>query len=151
MNSHAHHPPQLRKTRPRHRSPLLAPHSVLTSASTQPPAAETARPASDASLGPIKQINAGLLNIGYAEAGPADGPAVILLHGWPYDIHAFVDVAPIMAAKGYRVIIPHLRGHGEHHVSFREHYAQRPTRRRRSRHHCPHGRAENSASADRRF
>lgn len=64
------------------------------------------------SLGTIKQINAGVLNIGYAEAGPADGKPVILLHGWPYDIHSFVDVAPILASKGYRVIIPHLRGHG---------------------------------------
>jgi pimeloyl-ACP methyl ester carboxylesterase len=63
-------------------------------------------------FGPLKQIDAGLLNVGYAEAGPADGPVVILLHGWPYDIHSFVDVAPLLAAKGYRVIVPHLRGHG---------------------------------------
>jgi pimeloyl-ACP methyl ester carboxylesterase len=54
----------------------------------------------------LKQINAGLLNVGYAEAGPTDGPAVILLHGWPYDIHSFVEVAPPLAAQGYRVIIP---------------------------------------------
>jgi len=67
---------------------------------------------SGASFGTIKQIKAGLLNIGYAEAGPADGPPVILLHGWPYDIHSFVDVAPILAARGYRVIIPHNRGYG---------------------------------------
>ncbi|MBR0666279.1 alpha/beta hydrolase [Roseomonas hellenica] len=64
------------------------------------------------SFGAIKQIDAGELNIGYAEAGPAGGPPVILLHGWPYDIHAFVDVAPLLAARGYRVIVPHLRGHG---------------------------------------
>jgi pimeloyl-ACP methyl ester carboxylesterase len=64
------------------------------------------------SFGTIKQINAGLLNVGYAEAGPANGPAVILLHGWPYDIHSFVDVAPLLAAEGYRVIVPYLRGHG---------------------------------------
>ena len=70
------------------------------------------RTAGNISLGAIKQIDAGLLNTGYAEAGPADGPVVILLHGWPYDIHAYVDVAPLLAAKGYRVIIPHLRGHG---------------------------------------
>src|SRR6476619_1490573 len=56
----------------------------------------------------IKQINAGVLNVGYAETGPANGPPVILLHGWPYDIHAFIDVAPILAAKGYRVIVPYL-------------------------------------------
>src|SRR2546428_12664256 len=60
----------------------------------------------------IKQIDAGVLNVGYAEAGPANGPPVILLHGWPYDIHAFEEVAPILAAKGYRVIIPYLRGYG---------------------------------------
>jgi pimeloyl-ACP methyl ester carboxylesterase len=64
------------------------------------------------SFGPIKQINAGLLNVGYAEAGPATGPAVILLHGWPYDIYSFVDVTPILSAKGYRVIVPYLRGYG---------------------------------------
>ncbi|MGP6190583.1 MAG: alpha/beta fold hydrolase, partial [Vulcanimicrobiaceae bacterium] len=60
----------------------------------------------------LKQINAGLLDIGYAEAGPTDGPVVILLHGWPYDIHSYVDVAPILAAAGYRVIVPYLRGYG---------------------------------------
>lgn len=60
----------------------------------------------------LKQINAGVLNIGYAEEGPATGSVVILLHGWPYDIHSFVDVAPILAAAGYRVIVPYLRGYG---------------------------------------
>jgi len=60
----------------------------------------------------IKQINTGLLNIGYADVGPADGPAVILLHGWPYDIHSYVDVAPILAKAGYRVIVPYIRGYG---------------------------------------
>jgi pimeloyl-ACP methyl ester carboxylesterase len=64
------------------------------------------------SFGPLKQIDAGLLNVGYAEAGPADGPAVVLLHGWPYDIHSYIDVAPLLAARGYRVIIPYLRGYG---------------------------------------
>jgi len=64
------------------------------------------------SFAPLKQIDAGLLNVGYAEAGPADGPAVILLHGWPYDIYSFVDVAPLLAAKGYHVVIPYLRGYG---------------------------------------
>ena len=57
-------------------------------------------------------MNAGVLTIGYAEAGPAEGPVVILLHGWPYDIHSFVDVSPLLAAQGYRVIVPHLRGYG---------------------------------------
>ena len=71
-----------------------------------------AKPGTNASFGTIRQINAGVLNIGYAEAGPADGPAVILLHGWPYDIHTYVDVAPLLAASGYRAIIPYLRGYG---------------------------------------
>ncbi|HEY6321959.1 MAG TPA: alpha/beta hydrolase [Thermoanaerobaculia bacterium] len=70
------------------------------------------RPRTNTSLGALKQIDAGVLNVGYAEAGPADGPAVILLHGWPYDIHSFVDVAPLLASAGYRVIVPHLRGYG---------------------------------------
>jgi len=64
------------------------------------------------SFGPLKQIDAGVLNVSYAEAGPADGAPVILLHGWPYDIHSFVDVAPLLAAAGYRVIVPYLRGYG---------------------------------------
>lgn len=63
-------------------------------------------------LEPLKSIDAGTLNIGYYEAGPASGTPVILLHGWPYDIHMFVDVAPALAAAGYRVIVPHLRGYG---------------------------------------
>ncbi|UWU75515.1 alpha/beta hydrolase [Bradyrhizobium huanghuaihaiense] len=64
------------------------------------------------SFAPLKQIDAGVLSVGYAEAGPAEGPAVILLHGWPYDVYSFVDVAPLLAAEGYRVIVPFLRGHG---------------------------------------
>jgi pimeloyl-ACP methyl ester carboxylesterase len=64
------------------------------------------------SFGALKQIDAGVLNIGYAEAGPADGPVIILLHGWPYDIHAFVDVVALLASAGYRVIVPYLRGYG---------------------------------------
>ena len=62
--------------------------------------------------GPPKQIDAGELNVGYAEAGPADGPVALLLHGWPYDIHSFVGVTPILASAGYRVIVPYLRGYG---------------------------------------
>jgi pimeloyl-ACP methyl ester carboxylesterase len=64
------------------------------------------------SLGPLHQIDAGLLNVGYAESGPGDGPAVLLLHGWPYDIHSYEEVAPLLAAEGYRVIVPYLRGYG---------------------------------------
>jgi len=70
------------------------------------------KPGTKISFDSLKQINAGLLNVGYAEAGPADGPPAILLHGWPYDIHSFVDVAPILASAGYRVIVPYLRGYG---------------------------------------
>jgi pimeloyl-ACP methyl ester carboxylesterase len=70
------------------------------------------KPGTNTSFASLKQIDAGLLNIGYAEAGPADGEPVILLHGWPYDIHSFVDVAPLLASAGYRVIVPYLRGYG---------------------------------------
>src|SRR2546425_4416227 len=72
----------------------------------------TIKPGTKTSFGSLKQIDAGVLNVGYAEAGPADGPAAILLHGWPYDIHSFVDVAPLLASAGYRVIVPYLRGYG---------------------------------------
>ena len=70
------------------------------------------QPGTSTSFGPLKQIDAGVLSVGYAEAGPADGPTVMLLHGWPYDIHSFVDVAPLLASAGYRVIVPYLRGYG---------------------------------------
>ena len=70
------------------------------------------RTANNTSFASVKQIDAGLLNVGYAEAGPANGPVVLLLHGWPYDIYSFVDVAPLLASKGYRVIVPYLRGYG---------------------------------------
>jgi pimeloyl-ACP methyl ester carboxylesterase len=72
----------------------------------------TNTPGTNTSFGPLKQVDAGVLDVGYAEAGPADGPAVVLLHGWPYDIHSFVEVAPLLAAAGYRVIMPYLRGYG---------------------------------------
>src|SRR3954463_752286 len=70
------------------------------------------KPGTNTSFGSLKQIDAGVLNVGYAEAGAAGGPVVILLHGWPYDIHSYVDVAPLLASAGYRVIIPYLRGYG---------------------------------------
>ena len=70
------------------------------------------KPGTHASFATLEQIDAGVLNVGYAEAGPANGPPVILLHGWPYDIHSFVDVAPLLASAGYRVIVPYLRGYG---------------------------------------
>jgi pimeloyl-ACP methyl ester carboxylesterase len=71
-----------------------------------------ARAATESSFAPLKQIDAGVLNVGYAEAGPANGTPVLLLHGWPYDIHTYVDVAPLLAQAGYRVIVPSLRGYG---------------------------------------
>jgi pimeloyl-ACP methyl ester carboxylesterase len=77
-----------------------------------PAGAAPIRTGTNTSFASLKQIDAGLLNVGYAEAGPADGPAVVLLHGWPYDIHSFVDVAPLLASAGYRVIVPYLRGYG---------------------------------------
>jgi pimeloyl-ACP methyl ester carboxylesterase len=70
------------------------------------------KPGTNKSFGLLKQIAAGLLNVGYAEMGPGGGPPVILLHGWPYDIHSFVDVAPLLASAGYRVIVPYVRGYG---------------------------------------
>jgi pimeloyl-ACP methyl ester carboxylesterase len=83
------------------------------SAETRPADAPTAiGPATNTSFGPLKQIDAGVLNVGYAEAGPADGRPVLLLHGWPYDIHSFVEVAPLLGSAGYRVIVPYLRGYG---------------------------------------
>jgi len=77
-----------------------------------PADAAAMKPGTTTSFGVLKQINAGVLNIVYAEAGPADGPAVILLHGWPYDIHSFADVTPALASAGYRVIVPFVRGYG---------------------------------------
>ena len=79
---------------------------------TKAVAADAPAGSTKSSFGPLKQVNAGLLNVGYAEAGPAGGPPVILLHGWPYDIYSFVDVAPLLASAGYRVIVPYVRGYG---------------------------------------
>ena len=97
---------------------IAAAQLVMTgSARAQPGNARPAvlpaiKPGTNTSFGPLKQIDAGVLNVGYAEAGPADGRVVILLHGWPYDIYSYVDVAPLLASAGYRVIIPYLRGYG---------------------------------------
>lgn len=76
------------------------------------PTVPTVAPGTHTSFAKLKQVRAGVLDVGYAEAGPAHGPVVICLHGWPYDIHSFVDVAPLLAEQGYRVIVPYLRGHG---------------------------------------
>src|SRR2546423_12512303 len=79
---------------------------------TQPSEVSTMPPHTPTAFGPVKQIDAGVLHVGYAEAGPTAGPAVLLLHGWPYDIYSYVDVAPLLASAGYRVIVPYLRGYG---------------------------------------
>jgi pimeloyl-ACP methyl ester carboxylesterase len=90
---------------------------VFQTAEGQPGKAEQAnlppiKPGTNSSFGPLKQIDAGDLNVGYAEVGPTDGPVALLLHGWPYDIHSYVEVAPFLASAGYRVIVPYLRGYG---------------------------------------
>jgi pimeloyl-ACP methyl ester carboxylesterase len=90
---------------------------MIRSAYAQPGEAKSAqlpanKPRTNTSFASLKQTDAGVLSVGYAEAGPADGPVVVLLHGWPYDIHSFVDVAPLLASAGYRVIVPYLRGYG---------------------------------------
>jgi pimeloyl-ACP methyl ester carboxylesterase len=79
---------------------------------TSPTSIPKIRPGTNSSFATLKQIDAGLLNVGYAEAGPTEGPSVLLLHGWPYDIHSFVDVTPALVAAGYHVIVPYLRGYG---------------------------------------
>ncbi|WP_052863269.1 alpha/beta fold hydrolase [Streptomyces niger] len=92
--------------------PALSTASATTAQEAGPATAPAASAGGHPSFASLKQVDAGLLNVGYAEAGPAHGPVVICLHGWPYDIHSFVDVAPLLAAKGYRVLVPYLRGHG---------------------------------------
>ncbi|HET6554766.1 MAG TPA: alpha/beta fold hydrolase [Dyella sp.] len=90
----------------------------LANAQTREPATASPQHAASgahASFAPLKHIQAGVLNVAYAEDGPANGKPVLLLHGWPYDIHSYVDVAPLLAAAGYRVIIPYLRGYGDTH------------------------------------
>ena len=91
---------------------LFAEGVVPTSSAEDSPELTATAAGTNTSFRPLKQIDAGLLNVGYAEDGPADGPAVILLQGWPYDIYSYVDVVPLLAAKGYRVIVPYLRGYG---------------------------------------
>jgi pimeloyl-ACP methyl ester carboxylesterase len=90
----------------------------LASAQTAKPAAAAAKHSitgGHTSFKPLKHVKAGVLDVAYAEDGPANGKPVLLLHGWPYDIYSYVDVAPILAAAGYRVIIPYLRGYGDTH------------------------------------
>jgi pimeloyl-ACP methyl ester carboxylesterase len=86
--------------------------SAAQSSKARPATVPAIKPGTNKSLGPLKQIDAGVVNIGYAEMGPSDGSPAILLHGWPYDIHSFIDVAPLLASSGYRVIVPYVRGYG---------------------------------------
>lgn len=91
--------------------------AVLATASLQlgagrPAWAQVGRAGINPSFGPLRQVRAGVLDTGYAELGPQDGPVVLLLHGWPYDIHTYAEVAPLLAASGYRAIVPYLRGYG---------------------------------------
>ena len=99
------------KAREYSRSHFLG-NAAIGIAAAQLAAAPAAKAQSNASFGPLKYVDAGLLRVGYAEAGPAGGPVVVLLHGWPYDIHSFVDVVPLLAAKGFRVLVPYVRGCG---------------------------------------
>src|SRR5258705_1699018 len=85
---------------------------ITGSACAQPRKAKPIKPGTNKSFASLKQIDAGVLSVAYAEAGPTTGPVVILLHGWPYDIYSFVDVAPLLASAGYRVLVPYLRGYG---------------------------------------
>jgi pimeloyl-ACP methyl ester carboxylesterase len=94
---------------------LLAQRPLFAADEAIPADATKIKRGTNTSFGSLKQIDAGVLNVGYAEAGPAAGAAVILLHGWPYDIHSFVDVAPLLAKVGYRAIVPYLRGYGTTH------------------------------------
>ncbi|MBS1849648.1 MAG: alpha/beta hydrolase [Acidobacteria bacterium] len=87
-------------------------HAALGLGAIRSIQAQSGTTGNKSSLGPIKQIDAGTLNIGYADLGPPNGAAVMLLHGWPYDIHSFAEVAPLLASAGYRVITPYLRGYG---------------------------------------
>jgi pimeloyl-ACP methyl ester carboxylesterase len=98
----------------RSRRRMLAAAAMTIAAADFPraEAADSPSGAAKSAFAPLKQTNAGLLNVGYAEAGPANGPPVILLHGWPYDIYSFVDVSPLLASAGYRVIVPYVRGYG---------------------------------------
>ena len=86
--------------------------AMIGSAYAQPAKIKPLKPGTNTSFASLKQIDAGVLNVGYAEAGPVNGPPVILLHGWPYDIYSYVDVTPLLASAGYRVIVPYLRGYG---------------------------------------
>jgi len=108
LSEHGGHDDGCRPVRPHRCCDSTVQHAPTGSAALEEPGTHT-------SFGALKHIEAGVLRVGYAEAGPANGPAVILLHGWPYDIYSYVDVAPVLAAAGYRVLVPYLRGYGTTH------------------------------------
>jgi hypothetical protein len=93
-------------------SPEFSTIGSFAGQSSKPATIPAIKPGTNKSFGSLKQLDAGVLSTGYAELGPSGGPAVILLHGWPYDIHSFVDVVPLLANMGYRVIVPYVRGYG---------------------------------------
>ena len=123
-------------------APFAMSGSLFAQSGEAKPGAGAVRPGTHTSFAALKQIEAGVLSVGYAEAGPADGPAVILLHGWPYDIYAFVDVVPVLAQAGFRVITPWLRGYGTTQLPLSRYGAERPAGRAGYRRHRPDGCAE---------
>ena len=123
---------------------------LLTPAVAQP-AKKIIKLGTNVSFEPLKHINAGVLNVAYVEAGPADGPPVILLHGWPYDIHSFVDVTPMLASAGYRVLVPYLRGYGADALSFQRDLPQRSAFGAGGRCHRFHGCAQDREGDPRRL
>jgi pimeloyl-ACP methyl ester carboxylesterase len=86
--------------------------SAVAQTTSKPARVPAIKPGTNKSFAALKQIDAGVLSVGYAEVGPSGSPPVILLHGWPYDIHSFIDVAPLLASRGYRVMVPYVRGYG---------------------------------------
>ena len=134
-------------------TPAAAQFGVIgsTDAETRPAQLRAVKLGTNTSFGPLKQIDADFLNVGYAEEGHANGPAVLLLHGWPYDIHSFVDVAPLLASAGYRVIVPYLRGYGTTHFLSGDHAPQRPAIGRCRRRHRVDGCSQNPKGDRRRF
>lgn len=95
-----------------HRRRSLLGVAAMSLVATKTTGPASAQPVTNTAFAPLKRIDAGVLSVGYAEAGPPDGRVVMLLHGWPYDIHSYADVAPMLASAGYRVIVPYVRGCG---------------------------------------
>ena len=126
----------------------LLPFAAVGLAHAEMPEPQPAAAQHQAGFGTLKHIKAGLLDVAYAEVGPADGQVVILLHGWPYDIDSYANVAPLLAAKGYRVLIPYARGYGDTHF-----LSDKTLRTGSVGPGCDrlHGRAEDPASGARRL